>query len=92
MSVTVKKAAKAIVGKVVGVSMKTIVVETKRKEKHPLYGKYINKSSKRYAHDEKNICHLGDTVKIKMARPISKTKSWVLLDVIDCVESNALLS
>lgn len=62
---------------------KTIVVEVTRKIKHPAYGKYINRATKYHAHDEENQCKIGDTVLIAESRPIAKTKSWVLVKIID---------
>ena len=61
----------------------TIVVAEKRKEKHPIYGKFVNKTSKFYAHDEKNDCNIGDTVRIMETRPISKQKCWRLVEIIE---------
>lgn len=61
----------------------TIVVAEHRKEKHPIYGKFVNKTSKFYAHDEKNSCNIGDTVKIMETRPISKQKCWRLVEIIE---------
>ncbi len=61
----------------------TIVVAEHRKEKHPIYGKFVNKTSKYYAHDEKNSCNIGDTVKIMETRPISKQKRWRLVEIIE---------
>jgi len=61
----------------------TIVVAEHRKEKHPIYGKFVNKTSKFYAHDEKNSCNVGDTVKIMETRPISKQKCWRLVEIIE---------
>lgn len=61
----------------------TIVVAEHRKEKHPIYGKFVNKTSKFYAHDEKNSCNIGDTVKIMETRPISKLKCWRLVEIIE---------
>ena len=61
----------------------TIVVAEHRKEKHPIYGKFVNKTSKFYAHDEKNDCNIGDTVKIMETRPISKQKCWGLVEIIE---------
>jgi small subunit ribosomal protein S17 len=70
-------------GKVVSNKMdKTIVVLVERKIKHPLYGKYIVRSSKIHAHDPENACKEGDVVMIVEGRPISKTKSWRLLKVL----------
>ncbi|MEO5942833.1 MAG: 30S ribosomal protein S17 [Ferruginibacter sp.] len=61
---------------------KTITVNVERKIKHPLYGKFLKKTTKFHAHDEKNECSIGDTVKIMEARPMSKTKRWRLVEVI----------
>ena len=65
---------------------KTITVEVERKVKHPLYGKFLKKTSKFHAHDEKNECSIGDTVKIMEARPMSKTKRWRLVEVVEKVK------
>ena len=65
---------------------KSIVVLVERKVKHPLYGKFVKKSTKFHAHDEKNECSIGDTVKIMETRPISKTKRWRLVEVVDKVK------
>ena len=62
---------------------KSIVVSVARKEKHPLYGKFVMKTSKFTAHDEKNDCNRGDTVKIMETRPISKNKCWRLVEIIE---------
>jgi len=62
---------------------KSIVVAVERREKHPLYGKFVMKTSKFTAHDEKNECNSGDTVKIMETRPISKNKCWRLVDIIE---------
>jgi len=71
-----------IIGKVVSSKMdKTIVVEVERKVKHPLYGKYTKRFSRMKAHDNENICKVGDFVEIIQCRPISKTKHWVLVKV-----------
>jgi small subunit ribosomal protein S17 len=72
------------VGVVVSNKMEcTIIVAEHRKEKHPIYGKFVNKTSKYYAHDEKNSCNIGDTVKIMETRPISKQKCWRLVEIIE---------
>ena len=60
----------------------TIVVRVNRKEKHPLLGKYITKSTKIHAHDADNTCHEGDTVVIRESRPYSKMKSWELANIV----------
>ena len=62
----------------------TVLVETKMK--HPLYGKFVKKSTKFHAHDEKNECSIGDTVKIMESRPLSKTKRWRLVEVVEKVK------
>ena len=62
---------------------KSIVVAVERKEKHPLYGKFVKKTSKFMAHDEKNDCNEGDTVKIMETRPISKNKCWRLVEILE---------
>ncbi|OEK05503.1 30S ribosomal protein S17 [Roseivirga misakiensis] len=62
---------------------KTITVAVERKEKHPMYGKFVKKTSKFAAHDEKNDCGIGDTVKIMETRPLSKNKRWRLVEVIE---------
>lgn len=62
---------------------KTIVVRVTRKVKHPLYGKIVTKSKKLHVHDENNQCREGDTVLIKESRPISKTKAWQLVELLE---------
>jgi len=62
---------------------KTITVAVLRKEKHPMYGKFIKKTSKFLAHDEKNDCNIGDTVKISEVRAMSKRKRWRLVEIIE---------
>jgi small subunit ribosomal protein S17 len=80
-------APRTVVGKVVSNKMeKTIVVMVERKIKHPLYGKYIRRSTKLHAHDDANTCKIGDTVMIASSRPLSKTKHWVLVQVIEQAE------
>ncbi|HMK04546.1 MAG TPA: 30S ribosomal protein S17 [Ferruginibacter sp.] len=65
---------------------KTIVVKVERKVKHPLYGKFLKKTTSFHAHDEKNECSIGDTVKIMESRPLSKTKRWRLVEVVEKVK------
>ena len=65
---------------------KTITVNVERKVKHPLYGKFVKKSTKFHAHDEKNECSIGDLVKIMESRPLSKTKRWRLVEVVEKVK------
>jgi small subunit ribosomal protein S17 len=75
------------VGVVVSNKMeKSIVIAVKRKVKHPIYGKFINKTTKFLAHDEENTCNIGDTVKIMETRPLSKNKSWRLLEIVERVK------
>ena len=62
---------------------KTIAVMIERKVKHPMYGKFVKKSKKYLAHDEKNDCGIGDTVKIMETRPLSKNKCWRLVEIIE---------
>lgn len=62
---------------------KTITVSVKWKEKHPIYGKFVNKTRKFHAHDEKNDCNIGDTVRIMETRPLSKTKRWRVVEIIE---------
>ena len=62
---------------------KSITVAIKWKEKHPIYGKFVNKTKKYHADDEKNECGIGDTVKIMETRPLSKTKRWRLVQIIE---------
>jgi small subunit ribosomal protein S17 len=65
---------------------KTITVMVERKVKHPLYGKFVKKSTKFHAHDDKNECSIGDTVRIMESRPLSKTKKWRLVEVVEKVK------
>ena len=62
---------------------KSITVAIKWKEKHPIYGKFVSKTKKYHAHDENNECNIGDTVKIMETRPLSKTKRWRLVQIIE---------
>ncbi|MCK5079876.1 MAG: 30S ribosomal protein S17 [Bacteroidales bacterium] len=62
---------------------KSIVVLVTRKEKHPIYGKFVKKSTKFIAHDEKNECNIGDTVLIMETRPLSKNKCWRLVEIVE---------
>ena len=62
---------------------KSIVVEIERREKHPIYGKFIKKTSRVMAHDEKNDCNIGDTVRIMETRPLSKDKRWRLVEIVE---------
>ena len=65
---------------------KSIVVAVERKEKHTMYGKFVKKTTKFVAHDEKNECSVGDTVRIMETRPLSKTKNWRLVEIVEKVK------
>ena len=65
---------------------KSVVVAVKTQEKHPIYGKFVKKTTKFVAHDEKNECSEGDTVRIMETRPLSKTKRWRLVEIVDQVK------
>ncbi|MEA1888132.1 MAG: 30S ribosomal protein S17 [Bacteroidota bacterium] len=65
---------------------KSITVAVKRKVQHLIYGKFVNKTKKLLAHDEENTCNIGDTVRIMETRPLSKRKSWRLVEVIERVK------
>ena len=65
---------------------KTIVVATEQKEKHPIYGKFVKKTTKFVAEDAKNECSEGDTVRIMETRPLSKTKRWRLVEIVEKVK------
>jgi small subunit ribosomal protein S17 len=62
---------------------KTVTVKIERQVKHPLYGKYIKRSSKVHAHDEENSCGEGDLVRITQCRPLSKTKAWRVIEIVE---------
>ena len=80
----VKSLRKERIGVVVSDKMdKTIVVAAKYKERHPIYGKFVTKTKKYHAHDENNDCHPGDTVRIQETRPLSKTKRWRVIEIIE---------
>ena len=83
-----EKRTRVATGKVVSNKMdKTITVLVERRVKHPVYGKYITRSSKIHAHDEGNQCGIGDTVTVAESRPISKSKTWKLLEVVEAATS-----
>jgi len=78
------KLVRTLTGQVVSDKMdKSAVVLVERKVRHPLYGKYIRRSSKLHVHDANNECRQGDTVTIQQCRPVSKTKCWTLLEVVE---------
>jgi small subunit ribosomal protein S17 len=80
----VRNLRKERIGVVVSDKMdKSIVVAEKRKVKHPIYGKFVNKTTKFHVHDEKNDCNVGDTVRIMETRPLSKTKCWRVVEIIE---------
>jgi len=75
---------RVLIGKVVSNSRdKTIAVLVERKVRHPIYKKYIKRSTKVHAHDEKNECGLGDVVRVSESKPFSKTKNWALVEVVE---------
>ena len=75
---------KTVIGKVISDKMaKTIIVQVERTVKHPLYGKYVKRFSTMRAHDDKDQCKMGDVVEIKQSRPLSKTKSWELVKILE---------
>lgn len=78
------KTNRTLVGRVVSDAMdKTITVLIERRVQHPLYGKYMTRSTKVHAHDDGNACGRGDLVRIEQCRPLSKTKSWRLIEVVE---------
>ena len=78
------KTKRAVTGKVISNKMdKTITVMIERKVKHPVYGKYIKRSTKVHAHDASNECNEGDTVTVVACRPLSKSKKWMLENIVE---------
>ena len=74
---------RTVQGRVVSNKMdKTITVAVERKVKHPIYGKFIKRTTKLHAHDETNQCNEGDVVTVRECRPLSKSKTWMLVDVV----------
>jgi small subunit ribosomal protein S17 len=81
---------RVVTGTVVSDKMdKTITVRQERLVKHPLYGKYIRRATRYKAHDEANLAKMGDTVEITFCRPMSKTKTWRLVNVVKSVQGGA---
>ena len=81
---TERKLRKTRIGVVASNKMdKTITVKVERKVKHPIYGKFVKKTTKFVAHDENNDCNIGDTVKIMETRPLSKNKNWRLVEILE---------
>lgn len=77
------KASRTETGCVISSKMdKSITVMIERKVRHPVYGKYVKRSTKLHVHDEQNACNEGDTVTISECRPLSKTKSWTLVEIV----------
>jgi len=84
MTMVVRNLRKTRIGVVTSNKMnKTITVAVERKVKHPIYGKFVKKTTKFQAHDEKDECTMGDIVKIMETRPLSKTKRWRLVEVVE---------
>jgi small subunit ribosomal protein S17 len=78
-----EQTSRTVQGRVVSNKMeKSITVAVERKVKHPIYGKFIKRTTKLHAHDETNQCNTGDVVIIRECRPLSKSKNWMLVDVI----------
>ena len=83
MSDNKDKAQRTIEGRVVSNKMnKSVTILVERQVKHPLYGKYIRRSTKLHAHDEENTCNEGDVVRVSECRPLSKTKNWRVVEVV----------
>jgi len=83
-----EKAGRTVSGRVISNRMhKTVTVQVDRRFRHPLYGKYITRRTKLHAHDEANSCKPGDTVLIESCRPLSKTKSWRVVRVLESARS-----
>jgi len=81
---TTRNTRRERIGVVVSSNMeKSIVISVKQKIKHPIYGKFVNKTSRFMAHDEENTSNVGDTVKISETRPLSKNKRWRLVEIIE---------
>ncbi|MBO9150886.1 MULTISPECIES: 30S ribosomal protein S17 [Chitinophaga] len=84
---TERKLRKTRIGVVSSNKMdKTVSVSVERKVKHPIYGKFVKKTTKFMAHDEKNECSIGDTVRIMETRPLSKNKCWRMVEIIEKVK------
>ncbi len=85
-----KTTVRSVTGRVVSNKMdKTITVLIERMVRHPLYGKYIRRSTKLHAHDERNECQEGDLVTIAQCRPLSKSKAWRLINVVERIAPGA---
>ena len=78
------KVVRTVTGHVISNKMdKSVTVLIERKVRHPIYGKYVKRSTKLHAHDEQNACNEGDVVTIRECRPMSKTKSWALVEILE---------
>jgi small subunit ribosomal protein S17 len=81
---TNRKLRRERIGVVVSNKMdRSIIIAVKTKAKHPIYGKFVNRTSRFMAHDDKNECNIGDMVKIMETRPLSKSKNWRLIEIIE---------
>jgi small subunit ribosomal protein S17 len=81
---TTRNTRRERIGVVVSSNMdKSIIISVKQKIKHPIYGKFVNKTTRFMAHDAENTCQVGDTVKISETRPLSKNKRWRLVEIIE---------
>ncbi|MBT9110079.1 30S ribosomal protein S17 [Pseudomonas aeruginosa] len=79
-----QKTVRTLTGRVVSDKMdKTVTVLIERRVKHPIYGKYVKRSTKKHAHDESKQCRIGDLVTIRETRPLAKTKAWTLVDIVE---------
>lgn len=79
-----EKRKRTATGRVVSNKMdKTVTVLIERRVKHPVYGKYMTRSSKLHAHDEENVCQIGDLVTVAESRPLSRSKTWALVEVVE---------
>jgi small subunit ribosomal protein S17 len=84
MNIESSKTERTLTGRVISDKMeKTATVLVERRVRHPLYGKYISRSTKLHIHDETNDCHAGDVVRIQACRPVSKSKAWRLVEVLE---------
>jgi small subunit ribosomal protein S17 len=78
---------RALTGRVISDKMdKTVTVLIERRVQHPIYGKYLTRSTKLHVHDEQNQCKQGDLVRIEQCRPLAKTKAWRLVDIVERAE------
>ncbi|WPL16738.1 30S ribosomal protein S17 [Thiorhodovibrio winogradskyi] len=75
---------RTLTGRVLSTAMqKTITLVVERRVKHPIYGKFLRRSTKLHAHDEENQCQVGDWVRVELCRPLSKTKNWRLVEIVE---------